>query len=154
MRPDINVKDMCLPATSANTRGIHPAGVILARQDGPTQRNIPFSRFRSDQPPINVPMRSGVECRAGGTGAKSETRHQCKRQVFTGDFGKHARHPPRERDSYTTAAGGHGGPPLRRGIIQFSRFQSDQPPINVSTHSGVECRAGGTGAESETSRQS
>ena len=62
VRPAINVKEKCLPATSANTRGIHSASVIPTRQDGRTQRNIPFSRFRSDQPPINVPTRSGVEC--------------------------------------------------------------------------------------------
>ena len=64
------------------------------------QRPSPTRTFLFRCPAIShtiLAKRSGVECRAGGTGAESGVSHRMVASVFTGDFGKHVRHPHRKR---------------------------------------------------------
>ncbi len=98
--PAIKWLHQCSPATSANTRGIHPASASIdhatsGRRGPALTRNCVFRHSPISH--TSLASRSGVECRVGGTGAESGAGHQMVALVFTGDFGKHARHPPRKR---------------------------------------------------------
>jgi hypothetical protein len=89
-------------------------------------------------------MRRGVECRAGGTGAESGGSHQRIRSVFTGDFGKPARHPPRKQYSYTTQRADTAVRPYAEDSYPLAIFQRMmRRMMNRQTYQRGSARRGG-----------
>ena len=117
-------------------------------RSGPPLHGISVIRDLSDVQ-TSLAARGGVECRAGGTGAESGASHQMVAPAFTGDFGKHARHPPGKRK----VMGNHGRAqrpsPTRNCVFRYPAIFH----ASLEARSGVECRAGGTGAESGVSHR-
>jgi len=111
---------------------------------------------------------------SGWYGSRKRRQQTVLVRVLTGDFGKHTRHPPRKRISRDRK--GQAQRPAPTNGYRASTAQANSKSVttgwrssvhtnlivtnsvvyqtNVTARGGVECRVGGTGAESGASRQS